>query len=106
MYRTEREANITHLNTMVIRVGNDDTIRVGDGNVVWMFELAFLLAAAAKFTDEGAVRLEDLQFARNVFGLLGFIIVIRCTVGKTKPNEIIGSYLNTMIFLITYVDEA
>lgn len=51
---------IPHLNTMVVRIGNDDTVCVGHGYVVRMFELAFLLATAAKLPDEGTVRLEYL----------------------------------------------
>lgn len=45
---------------MVVRIGNDDTVCVGHGYVVRMFELAFLLATAAKLPDEGTVRLEYL----------------------------------------------
>lgn len=68
---------------MVVRVGNDDTVRVGNGNVVWMFELAFLLAATAKFTDEGAVRLEDLQFVAKIRGYLSCVHGLFLSCGRS-----------------------
>lgn len=77
---------------MVVRIGNDDTVGVRNGYVMRMFELAFLLATAAKFTDEGAVRLEYLQDWIEVFhGPLVYLL---------------PAYLNAMIFLITNIDEA
>ena len=46
---------------MVVRIWDDDTIRVAHGDVVRMFKLAGLAAHAAKLAHERAVWLEDLN---------------------------------------------
>lgn len=46
---------------MIVRIGYDDTVRVGNGNVVRMFELSFVLAAGTELSNKGSIRLENLE---------------------------------------------
>ena len=49
-----------HLKSMIVRVGNDDTICVADGDVMWMLKLSGLAAHRAKLGHKSAVTLENL----------------------------------------------
>lgn len=42
----------TYLHPMVVGIGHDDAVRVRDGDVVRMFELALFLAAGAKLANK------------------------------------------------------
>ena len=50
-----------HLKSMIVRVGNDDTICVADGNIMRMLKLAGLAAHRPKLGDKSAVALENLD---------------------------------------------
>ena len=45
---------------MIVRVGNDDTICVADGNIMRMLKLPGLAANRAKLGHKSAVALENL----------------------------------------------
>ena len=95
-----------HLKSMIVRVGNDDTICVADGDVMWMLKLSGLAAHRAKLGHESAVALENLT---------------RRKVGRIRPGEgqSTNNYdyeirdiskedkdLDPVIFFVAYVDES
>ena len=46
---------------MIIRIGNNDTIRIGHCDVMRMLKRTFFFAASAEFPDKGSIWLENLQ---------------------------------------------
>ena len=84
---------------MIVRVGNDDTICVADGDVMWMLKLSGLAAHRAKLGHESAVALENLT---------------RKKVGQSTKNCDYGMRdiskedkdLDPVVFFVAYVDES
>lgn len=57
--------HIEYLYAVIVRIGNDNPIGIRYGNVVWMLQLALLLATRSEFAHECAVGLENLQGRRK-----------------------------------------
>lgn len=53
--------DVEHLDTMIIRIGDDHAIRIRHGDVVRMLELANFVAERTEFAHERTVRLENLR---------------------------------------------
>ena len=95
-----------HLKSMIVRVGNDDTICVADGDVMWMLKLSGLAAHRAKLGHESAVALENLT--RKKVGR------IRPGEGQSTKNYDYGMRdiskedkdLDPVVFFVAYVDES
>lgn len=52
--------DVENLHSVIIRVGYNDSVCVGHGNVVGVFQLSGFVADATEFTHERAVGLENL----------------------------------------------
>jgi len=60
----EREAGVlAHLNPVVIRIGNNHTIRIRYGYIMRMLKLSLATAAGTEFANEGTIGLENLTNA-------------------------------------------
>lgn len=58
----ERETHAgTYLNSVVIRIGNNNTIRIRYGYIMRMLQLTLATAAGTEFTNEGTIGLENLN---------------------------------------------
>ena len=94
-----------HLKSMIVRVGNDDTICVADGDIMWMLKLSGLAAHRAKLGHESAVALENLT--RKKVGR-------RTWSRQSTKNYDYGMRdiskedkdLDPVVFFVAYVDES
>lgn len=57
---THRERGRAYLNSVVIRIGNNNTIRIRYGYIMRMLQLTLATAAGTEFTNEGTIGLENL----------------------------------------------
>lgn len=63
--RTERDRERgssvrAYLNSVVIRIGNNNTIRIRYGYIMRMLQLTLATSAGTEFTNEGTIGLENL----------------------------------------------
>lgn len=59
--REDTSVDVENLNSVVVGVGDDDSIRIRDGYVVRVVELSDFRSVGPKFPDERSVGLENLE---------------------------------------------
>lgn len=79
---------------MVVRVGDDHSVRARHGDVVGMLQLARFVAHRPELAHERSVRLEHLE---SRYRRLSW---------NAERNRNGGAHLNSVVFLVTDVDEA
>lgn len=91
--RDDPSVDVKYLYPMIITIWHYDSVGVGNGDVVWVLELPLLVADGAEFPHERTIWLENLP-----------------TNGKCETYVNLDwerfIYLNSVIFLVTHVDEA
>lgn len=120
-FRTESSENfavdVENLYAVIVGVADNDSIGVTDGNVVWMLQITRFAAHDSEFTDKRAVWLENLVLKINPIKSYFRYFKQRkmCTSGNTLRNiswrhaeAVIKryTYLNSVVLLVTDVDEA
>lgn len=92
--------DVEDLNPVIVWIANDDTICVGHRYVMRMFQLTGFVPVRTKFPDESSIRLKYLY----IFVCSNTDWMFLLHFGPTHPVPC-GTHLNSMIFLVAYVDE-